>query len=76
MKILSFLPTKVAVSTSILPKLDYDNTVNFDMEKSKRMELFIDRNLPACVSSLSVHLINLNVSNFGLTLQFHGVCVS
>ncbi|AED91668.1 putative protein [Arabidopsis thaliana] len=37
------------------------------MEKSKRMELFIDRNLPACVSSLSVHLINLNVSNFGQT---------
>ncbi|ESQ47210.1 hypothetical protein EUTSA_v10027789mg [Eutrema salsugineum] len=55
-KILSFLPTKVAVSTSILskqweflwmwlPKLEYGSE-NHSVSEYKRLKCFLDRNLP------------------------------
>ncbi|XP_024014618.1 FBD-associated F-box protein At5g38590 isoform X2 [Eutrema salsugineum] len=67
-KILSFVPTQVAVSTSILskrwkflwmslPKLEYDDTCNRYPESA--LEEFIDKNLPLhrapVIESLSLH---------------------
>ncbi|ESQ47201.1 hypothetical protein EUTSA_v10028223mg [Eutrema salsugineum] len=56
-KILSFLPTKVAVSTSILskqweflwmwlPKLVYTSSCCYSKSEDKRLKCFLDRNLP------------------------------
>ncbi|ESQ28694.1 hypothetical protein EUTSA_v10018628mg [Eutrema salsugineum] len=81
-KILTSVPTKLAVSTSILskrweclwkwlPKLEYDDT-DYSLSECKRLRCFLDRNLPLhralVIESFRLHLNNQHFKREGIKL--------